>query len=169
MRAKLALFSAIHFFGVVTLMAAGAFLIALPQSPHLRVLFSLAVARHAHFFILMGSMALAISGILILAFYVFYPRRYYQVKMRTSQVEVDVELIRRYAQEYGKSLFPEQEVSIDLFLSATQKIELFIQMPPSTSFPQQKVILSKIEKELGSLLATKLGYDRDLLVTVEIK
>lgn len=167
MRTSKVLASALQLLMSVKLMALGVFLIALSLLPYARSLFLDFLHTQPEFFSIAGYATLGVGILLFIAFYAINRGQYYQVSMQ-GPVAVDLPVIEKYMKTYWRQHFPHENIETEVVLHDNQKIELITQMP-SITFPDQKAFLEKAEKELGTLLAENLGYDRQFLVTIITK
>ena len=168
MRTGRVLASALQLLVSFKLMILGAVLIILPFLPYAKSVFLDFFIQNPGFFSLIGYFTLAFGVLLFIAFYAVNRGQYYQVKMKGQKLSVDIDLIQNYATIYWKNLFPEHSIETEVLLHSDQKIELIAQMP-EISFQKQQKLLKDIEKELGILLAEKLGYEQDFFVTLLLK
>lgn len=172
MRTGTLLLSAIHFFVVLIVLSVGAFFLSIPYAPHVRVLLIDALLGETQSIMLFGYAILLLGVLLLTGFYAMYRRPYLQLEMEPkvigSEVTLELGLLRDYVEKYWKELFPENNLTTDIVIHANQEIELVAEMPDVPPL-EHTVLLEKIEKELGELLAKNLGYNKDFLLTVVVK
>lgn len=159
------LFSAIHLFLVLLILGLGAFFLALPFAPHVRLFVLQFFTESASPFAGIGCALLILGGVLFIGFYALNRGQYYQVNMRA---EVHQSLIRDYARSYWKELFPQEHLQPNVVIYPNQRIELITELP-KLGFEEQEAVLHRIEKEFGAILAKNLGYGKDFLLTVVLK
>lgn len=164
------LFSAVEFLIVVVVLASGGFLMALPWAPVVRFKLAAFFAEQETFFLLLGSIVVLMGLVLLFGFYWMNRKRFFQVVMKAPEkrIEVEEELVLTSLSIYWKRLFPEEELMTDVLIHRDQKIELIAEIPKLEE-ETQKVLLEKVEKEIGALLARQLGYEREFFLTVVIK
>jgi hypothetical protein len=168
MRTGNLLFSAVQLFVVVIILGLGAFLIGLAKAPHVKLLITELINSSSPLFSLLGYSMLLIGTILLFGFYAMNRGQYYKVKMKCNHAEVDVSIIQDYIEKYWKDILPEQEAYLDVILHRDQKLEIIARMS-NYSFEQHKMLLEKIERDLGTLLSKNLGYNKEFLFTVVVK
>lgn len=166
MRTGNVLFSAVHFLVTVALFFLGGFLIALKWAPSVRFKLSSFFTDRPDLFIPLGAVLLVMGLTLLIGFTLMYRGSYYRLAMRGA--EVDVALLRTAMESYWKTVFPQEELTTEVFLHKDQKIELVAEIP---KLPEEErlVLLANVEKEIGDLLARQLGYKREFLITVVVK
>lgn len=167
MKAGNLLFSAVQFILVMLIILLGVFFIGLQHLPHLRY----AIAdffSHSARFSFIGYLILACGGLLLVGFYAMHRGIYYRIKMGQNKVFVDPTVIRRIACEYWKTIFPDQNLSIEVALSKDQQIEMFVELPLLAA-ERQIDILKKAESELGQMLQNHLGYRKEFLISILVK
>lgn len=169
MRTGNVLLSAVHFFVVLFILAGGACSLVLSKMPALRLFLAEAFTGHPQFFFVLGYILIGVGLALLVGLFVLNGGQYYQVKMQPHKTSVDLNVIRHYMEEYWKDLFPHEKMGIDIQLTSTKKIALIAEFPQSISLVEQKTLLEKIEKELGSLLSQRLGYQKEFFLTIQLK
>ncbi len=162
------LFSAVQFIFVISILLAGLLFIALHYSPHLRIAIAQFFSQPGAPFSLIGCLILVCGGLLLLGFYSMYRGSYYTVRMGKNELFVDPAVIHGYVEEYWKSVFPNQELSIEIDLSKSQTIEMFMEMPMLPP-DKQHSILEKAEVDLSQILQKHLGYRREFLISILVK
>ena len=162
------LFSAVQFIFVVLILVAGLLFIVLPYSPHLRAAITHFFSQGSAVFSLVGFLTLVCGSLLLLGFYAMYRGSYYTVRMGKNELFVDPAVIHSYVEEYWKSVFPNQDLSIEIDLSKNQTIEMFVEMPMLAP-ENQHSILEKAEVDLSQILQKHLGYRREFLISVLVK
>ncbi len=165
MRTGHLLFSAVHFFVVVFVLAVGGFLLGLAYFPFVRMLVLQFFSANSSLFFLMGGITLLTGCILLMGFYAMHRPVYYQLSM---QVSVETPLIRKLIDEHWKMLFSKEGKVHEVILYPNQKIEVVVELP-HLPLNAQEDVLAKVEKELGKLLSHHLGYGGDFLLTVLVK
>jgi hypothetical protein len=161
--------SALQFFVALGLMGLGGFFLLLFYIPRLKIAFCHALANHPGIFSLCGSVSFGLGMGLFIAFYVMNRGVYYQVKMsENAQMSIDPEIIRQYASQYWKQQFPLEAIDVDVLIHSGSKIELIAESG-ALSHELQEELLEKTERELSAILAQKIGYRRELLITVVMK
>jgi hypothetical protein len=165
MRTGSLLFSAVHFFVVVGVLAVGGFFLGMAYFPPLRLAVLHLFSTNSQLFFLMGWSALFLGLLLLIGFYAMHRHTYYRVAM-SSRVELP--LIRELIDRHWKMLFSEEGKVREVILYPNQKIEVIAELP-NVPLSAQEDVLGKIEKELGTLLANHLGYEREFLLTVLTK
>lgn len=100
-----------------------------------------------------------LSGIvLFFGFYLMYKGRYYKIEMQCAEALVEETIIQDYVKKYWKELFP--DVRLEVIIHPKQTIEII------TKLPKTAIDFSRIQNELGTLLARKLGYKKAFTLTI---
>jgi len=168
MRTGNLLFSAVQFIFVSMVLSLGAFLIGLANAPQLRSAIASLFLEKSNLFTLLGSVFLVIGFLLLIGFYSMQRGKYLRVEMKDRKMQVDIGVVKDYVASYWKTLYPDQDTHTEVWIYPDQKIELSFQIP-NLPFEEQQVVLEKIEKDLGDLLAKKLGYDREFVCNLVTK
>jgi hypothetical protein len=167
MRTGKVLASGLQLLVAIKLLILGALSIAVAVFPSLRATVTYYIGQYPNAMLLVGYFIFALGLLLFLAFYAMNRGQYYQVGFRIP-IEVDTKIIQTYTEEYWKKLFPEEDLHVEVVIHKNQTIEVIAEMPGLT-FEEQKKMLECTEKELGSLLARHIGYQKELLFTVLAK
>lgn len=165
MRTGNVLFSAVHFFVCVILLALGGSLVAVAKIDHLKILISSVVFEKASTLANAGYLVLAGAGILFFCLSLMHRGRSYSFKMKNNKVSMGKSLIQNYVEAYWKTLFPDTKLIPEVLIYHRNKIEVFAQLPDLKE-EEQTQLLEKIENELGELFAEKLGYEKDFQLTI---
>ncbi len=161
------LFSAVQLFVVAAILSAGLFFLGIVHVPHFPLLLMRVLSNSAAFFSLAGYGLIFLGLLLLIGFFVMHRGRYYQVRMRAGDAQMDLTLLHNYIEKFWQMSFfsPESEVK-EVIVYANRKIEIVAKLP-ELRLPEQKETLVRIEKELGAFLAHKLGYPHSFLLTIE--
>lgn len=162
MRKNFNVFSVIHLLVVLLILSVGGLLVLssymLPIQNHLIHL----LLNYPNFILATGLISVFVGAILFFGFYSMYKTRYYTIKMGTSKVFVEEAIIREYIRGYWLQIFPKDKAPIEVIIHPKQAIEVIATL----SEPATSAIFEKVEKELGLLLARKLGYEKEFLLTI---
>lgn len=82
--------------------------------------------------------------------------------MGSSKVLVEEAIIQDYIKGYWRQIFPNEPSNLEVIIHPKQTIEIVTKFPNIVS----EVILNKIQNELGVLLARKLGYEKEFVLTI---
>src|SRR5689334_18878970 len=122
------LFSAVQFMFAMLIILLGVFFVGLQYASHLRYTIADFFSQSAHFSFI-GYLILACGGLLLAGFYTMHRGVYYRIKMGRNEVLIDSAVIQEMAREYWKTIFPDQNLTIEIDLSNKQKIEMFAEFP----------------------------------------
>lgn len=165
MRTSNLFFSAIHLFVVMFIIVVGVSFFLLAKLPNFRVVVANRILEDPGFFLKLGS-AISLFGLLLLTgFTVLNRKRYLKLKMGCSQTLIDEAIIRDYLKNYWKEVFPKQEVQSDVVLHFPGKLEIIAQLPKMKE-KEKETLLTRVQNELGVLLARKLGYEKEFFLTI---
>jgi hypothetical protein len=168
MRTGNVLFSAVHFFVVLTVMALGGVCVAVAKIPLVQASLSYFISTHPEVFFPIGIAAFVLSVILLVGLYAMNRKQYLQVVMQSRNTSVDESLIGKYVSKYWQGLFPDYNYTAKVLVHPNQKIEVIAEIPQMEE-DEQIELLERVEGELGSLFAKHLGYDREFNLTVVLK
>ena len=84
--------------------------------------------------------------------------------MGTSKTLIDESIIREYVDSYWRTLFPKHNCKIDIVIHGANDLELITELPPTTE--NQEQLLTRIQNELGVILARMLGYEKEFTLTI---
>ncbi len=166
MRSGNLLFSAVQLFVVAAIVSAGLFFLGIVHVPHFPLLLMSVLSKSSAFFSLAGYGLIFLGLLLFVGFFVMHRGRYYQVRMKGGDAQMDLALLHTYIEKFWKESFfsPESEVK-EVIVYGNQKIEIVAKLP-ELSVSEQKQTLTRIEKELGAFLSHKLGYRHSFLLTI---
>lgn len=85
--------------------------------------------------------------------------------MQGSKTLIEEAVIRDYLTNYWKEVFPFHLVEFDLAFHFPQKLEIIAKLPEMPEEEKEK-LFSRIQNELGVLLARKLGYEKEFFLTI---
>lgn len=162
------LFSAVQFIFVVALFLLGGLFIGLHYAPHMRMSFANFITDQAVNLSFLGYLTISCALLLCIGFYVMHRGAYFRIKMDGGDVIIEPKLIEGLVQDYWKERFPEKEFKTEVILRGFEQIEVIAEMP-QTELEAREVLLPEIEKELGALLSSHLGYRREWMMTLIIK
>jgi len=168
MKAGNLLFSAIQFVFVILIILLGVFFVGLQHASHLRYIIADFFSRSTIHFSFIGYLILACGSLLLAGFYAMHRGVYYSIKMGRNEVFVDPIVIQGIVHEYWKTIFPDQDLAIEIDLSKKQRIEMFVEFPLLPPEKQQ-VVLEKAEHELSQILQKHLSYRREFLISILVK
>lgn len=165
MNSRNLLFSAAHFFVIFLVFGVGALILALPYANHFRMVLINGLLNPGKSFLFLGGGIISFGLILFVLLFALNRRRYFQMEMKGSIIEVEEKVIRDCVSTYFKEVFPEQETVREVVIQGKSMIELFINLPTQ----KDEEFFDQVEEELGGILARKLGYQGPFSLTfVEI-
>ena len=157
--------SALHFILVAFLFLVGLFFLLGSKVSYTAYAWKQFVEASPDFFFSTGIALLSFALLLFLSLRTIYSRVFYKVKISSSPVEVDPNLIHSYVTAHMKELSPVSPVALEVFINKKQTIEIIAKLP-SNDVHEHQLILQELEKGLPTLFAEKLGYKRDVLFSV---
>lgn len=110
-------------------------------------------------------------GALLFALFLIYTyrrirgKKFYQIKWGDNKALVDKIIIEEYVQDYWKESFPDEPELPEVTIRAKNRLEIMARLP-KVSEDDEEGLLSRVENELGVLLARHLGYEDDLYLTL---
>jgi len=157
MRVSNILFSAIHLLVVFFIACVGLVLVILPFSPKLLFAVTMSLINSPEVYGKVGYGILGSSVVLFFGFYMLNRRRFIQYKM--EGFSIDPKVAEKYVRDYWHGLFPGNDVEV--LVRRPGQLEVIAQMPTV-----EEELLERIEKELGSIFSSKLGYNDSFILTV---
>lgn len=162
------LFSAVQFIFALLVVLIGLFFVGLQEVPSLQYRLSLFFSNPTISFAGIGYLILGCGFFLLIGFCVMYRGRYYQLTMGKNRAGVDPELIQQLVSAYWNRLFPDQGNEVQVRVSRGQKLDITFELS-SVPLEEQEALFEKVEKELGELLRSQLGYGKEFIVSVLMK
>lgn len=164
MRSSNLLFSGVHLLVTLFVLTFGLILLIMPYAEGFRYgIAEFFMARPAMLFSL-GLMVFGSGAFLMLGFFFMHRKRYFKLKMQCGKTEIEESIIKEYVREYWESLFPKKNYELEVVLGQSQKLEIVTKLPESLDDSSQ--LLERIKSELGVLLARKLGYEKEFVLTI---
>jgi hypothetical protein len=158
------LFSCVHLLFVLILLATGFLAILSYFTPNIELRLIHLLLTCPNLLLIIGGFISFFALILLVGFFNTYKRRYFTIKMGASKVLVEGAIIQDYIKGYWKKVFPGESEDVEIIIHPGQMIEIVTK--GITNVTQE--IFDKIEDELGLILAKKLGYNREFLLTVTL-
>lgn len=164
MRASHLIFSSVHLLVTLLIVALGLVLLIFPYAEPMRYALANFLLAWPGFFFSLGLFLVISGSFLMVAFYFLHRKRYYKLSLGCGQAAIDEAIIREYVLDYWRTLFPHQREEPEIVLTSGQRIEIITQLPKSVE--DQSEIFERIKNELGVLLARRLGYKKDFILTI---
>lgn len=158
------LFSIVHLMISLFVLFFGALLVGLYYAEGLRAFLANLLYDKPLIFFSIGCFLVFFGVIMLIGFYFMNRRKYYQLKMETSKTSIDQSIIKEYVETYWKEVFPNYRGHIEVVIHPKQKLELITEMPARAG--DDETLLARIQNELGVLLARKLGYEKEFILTI---
>lgn len=160
------LFSAAHLFVVFFIISVGTLFCSIPYSPQFQFAFVRLVLHEHAFFMIVGAIFLFFGIFLLIGFYALNKKRFFQIEMDHCKTLIDESIIKEYIVDYWKESFPVLNPHLDIVIHKGQKIELITSSFPPTLEENEESLLRRIQEELSVLLARRLGYEKEFLLTI---
>lgn len=145
-------------------MAFGLCLVIMPYAEAFRYgIAEFFIARPAMLFSL-GLVVLGSGVFLMLGFFFMHKKRYYKLRMQCGKTEIEESIIKDYVKDYWESIFPGKPFELEVVLGRSQKIEIVTKLPQGKE--DSKELFERIKSELGVLLARRLGYEKEFVLTI---
>ena len=160
------LFSAVHLIVTFFIIASGLLSMSLFFNQETRFrLAHMLENEGASLFFAVGVAVTFVGVMLLIGFYMMYRRRYYKIRMNCSKVLVDQSIVKEYVSDYWSKLFPGEKLFLDVAFGANQHLEVITQVPRLEK-DQRELVFKRVENELGVILARKIGYEKEFVLTV---
>jgi len=158
------LFSLFSLISAIFFLLLGIFAVMVPWVPALKVSIIRFLQENSIVISLFGFAFLIVGTAIVINIILGTKRRYYHVKSGQNAVSVDENLIKGYLETYFHDLFPGQEIPSHLVIKQN-KIHVMADLP-TIPMEEQKDILEKIEKDLGEVFTTVLGYRNEFYLNI---
>jgi hypothetical protein len=168
MRLESVLLSLIHLFSLIFFIGIGCMALSAAVSTPLRgqVEYLMQWAQQ-----LLEPKTLAIVGFLFVSYGLIlfvllllgYRKSFLRVSLKSSKVLIDRSIIQEYVSNYFKTLLPNENPPLEIIFHPKQKLEILTKLP---EMGDKEILLKRIENELGVLLARKLGYKEEFILTL---
>ena len=168
MRLENAIVSAFQLLFILALLLIGGFLIAMEYAPILKYGFMVLMTSRFFDVRIVGCILVGVAMFLGGLLYWMQRKEYFGVQMERGQAIVEPNVIEGLVSGYWKGLFPEEDLKSHIVLQGHEKIEVVAEIP-GMEWDQQEALLLRVEKELGVLLFSHLGYNRELTMTITLK
>jgi hypothetical protein len=168
MRFESVILSLIHLFSLIFFMGLGCIALSAAVNVPLRGQMELMMRQAQN---LLEPKTLAFVGLLFLLYgltllvllLLGYRKSFLRVSLRSSKVLIDRSIIHEYVESYFKTLMPNQNNQLEIIFHPQQKLEILTKLPETQD---REILLKRIENELGVLLARKLGYKEEFILTL---
>jgi len=164
MRTGHVLFSAVHFFVVLFLIAFGGCLLALPFAESVKMQLIHLIYYKANLLMWIGAAIVSFSSILFVFLYLLNRRCF--LKLQTEKVSclIDEKVALDYVIHYWKEHFPDEETP-DVVVHHGKTLEVIARAPKTWEENAQKH-LAMLEHQLGDELSFHLGYQQTFHLTL---
>lgn len=122
------------------------------------------IALHPLLVSLIGFAIFSVGGMLLFSGWGKRRRTYY-VRCGKSSLALDLQCVETYLEHYWSKKFPKQALTTNAVLTRKGELHITADLPP-LPFAQQKPLLEEAEKEIASILASKLGYAQPFTLSV---
>ena len=166
MRSSNLLFSGIHLVVVLLVIAVSALFITLPFSNQIQAVVVDSIFSRSTTLLSIG-IPMAIFGlVMLIGFFQMHRKRYFKIQMGCAKTLVDESIIREYVKTYWQSVFPGSKSNLEIVILPKQKIEIITEFPEDKSISES--LLERVKNELGVLLARRLGYEKEFILTITV-
>jgi len=85
--------------------------------------------------------------------------------MECDKLTIEKSVIEEYVHRFFAEIFPEKDPVYDIVLGKENELDIVVELP---SFPvhEKKAFFLRVQNELGSLLARKIGYQSPFTLTI---
>lgn len=142
----------------------GLLIMVLPWYTPLYSMINELLVEHNLLVALVGLAIFSVGGMLLFSGW-GKKRRTYYVRCGNNSLALDLNCVETYLEHYWKKQFPKAVFSTNAVLTRKGELHLTADLPP-LPFAQQKSFLEKAEREIASILATKLGYTQPFTLSV---
>ncbi len=164
MRSSNLLFSCVHLTVTLLIIAFGLSLVIMPYADGFRLSLAQFFEAKPAFLFTLGLLIMGSGVFLLVAFFFMHKKRYFKVGMECGKALIEESIIRDYVAHYWESIFPGKPYDLEIVLSRGQKLEIISTLPRGTAISEE--LFERIRRELGVILARRLGYEKEFILTV---
>ncbi len=128
----------------------------LPWSTGIRTSLIQIILENSVVIFLFGFCFLVIGALIVVNILLNARRNYYHLRASACKVSIEETVIQDYLDNYWKQVFPQSKIASKLFLKKN-KIYLTADLP-YVPLTEQKIVLERIQTDLGELFLSYLGY-----------
>jgi hypothetical protein len=162
-----ALLSAVHLMVAFFVLCVGALFVAVSLLPHVRyILTDFLFSPKVTTLFYIGIAILVLGFLLFFGLYFLGRKRYFQIQMQCAKLDVDEQIIREYVSSYWKNLFSDCSKKVDVIVHSGRRLEIISEIPQLCQEEPREELLARIQNELGILLARRLGYEKEFILTL---
>ena len=168
MRLENALLSLIHLISLIFFIGLGCFLLSAAASYPLRGQMEMLMQSMLN---LVEPKSLTVLGLIFLGYGLLlfclllmgYRKAFLRVSLKGSKVYIDRAIVEDYVLDYFKTLLGAKNPPLEVIFHPQQRLEILTKLPDSED---KELLIQRIENELGVLLARKLGYKEEFILTL---
>lgn len=109
-----------------------------------------------------------VIGVAIVAYIIIgAKKRHYYIKSNNHSIYISEDVFQQYLDSYWKQLFPNQEVPNQVELKK-EKIQITAELP-FVPIPEQKKIITRIERDLSELFNRLIGYRKEYVLSLSFQ
>lgn len=161
MNSRNLIFSAAHFFVIFFIFVVGSLVLSFPYAETFRILVINGLLNPGNHFFYVGGGIITFGLILFVCLFTLNRTCYLEMECKGATVQIEERVIRDCVSTYFYKAFPGQETVTEVVIRRNSLIELFVNL----STPQEETFFDRVEKELGEILACKLGYQTPFILT----
>lgn len=168
MRLENAVLSLIHLISLIFFIGLGCFLLSAAVSYPLRGQIEILMQSMQNFLepkslLVLGSIFFGYGVVLFVLLLMGYRKAFLRVSLKGSKIYIDRAIVEDYVLEYFKTLLGTKNLPLEVIFHPHQKLEILTKLPESGD---KELLIQRIENELGVLLARKLGYKEEFILTL---
>lgn len=149
------------------ILSLGALFVAISSYPHVRfILTSFLHSPKVDNLFYIGVTTLGLGVLLVIGLYFLGRKKTFQVQMQCLKTDIDKEIIREYVSVYWKGIFTGSHRKVDVALHPGGRLEIISEIPKFSQEEEREEMLFKIQNELGAVLARRLGYEKEFILTL---
>ena len=163
MRVSYYISSMLHLFVAFCVFAIGVAFLAFPYAPGLRAFAYEVLKDRPEVLMYIGIAFLGFFALLFITFCFLYRKGYYTIEMKGCKAKIDEALIHTYVEGYWRERMGNKRTKVKVLIHNNQAIEI---VAPQDFDLSDEDRLEEVQNELGALLARRLGYKKEFLLTV---
>ena len=168
MRTSSVLLSAFHFILSTFLVMVGILFLGIGKIPHVKIALWRFLDSNPDIFSIVGLSLIGLGAVLFMVMFTVYRTVFYQVKMNSSEIQIDPEIIKSYVKHCMKEILPGIIPNCEVIIGKNQKIEIFTRLGLK-SVEEHENALAQLEKRISDLLKEKMGYKDEFFLTVTVE
>lgn len=136
-------------------------------SPEIRGSLVQFILQNSVMLFLFGFGFLVVGAAIVAHIIVNAKKKHYHIKSNNQSIYISEDVFQEYVSSYWKQLFPNQDVPNQVILKK-DKIQIVAELP-FVPIPEQKKIITRIERDLSELFNRLIGYRKEYILSLSFQ